>query len=321
MNKYFIILFITLFLFSCQKELEIELPDFEQKPVVNCLFATDTNFVLNISHSISLNDSMKVEIANAKCYLFSENQLIDSFRYVSDGYYKSNIKPEHRKYYKLKIITPQFGEVSSTSYVPANVQILNTEQQNFAVSVPDYSSDASENMPFNRLSITFTDDASVNNYYELKIMVKRFWNDSLHDSYMENAYLYCYDNVVKNEDILDYEPNIFVFSDSLFNGQTKTIDFLYKPSWISWANGNSNGNISYFYGDYRLYYKFRSISKEMYDFRKSLIRHVYNQQTDDFQVFGDPVPMFSNINNGLGVFAGYTEVYDSIFVPDTNFYF
>ncbi|MBN2777107.1 MAG: DUF4249 family protein, partial [Bacteroidales bacterium] len=69
------------------------------------------------------------------------------------------------------------------------------------------------------------------------------------------------------------------------------------------------------------YYKFRSISKEMYDYRKSLIKHVYNQQTGDVQLFGDPVPMFSNIKNGLGVFAGYSEVFDSLFVEETIFSF
>ncbi len=308
-------LVLILFSISCQKQLEIILPEFEQKPVVNCLFTPDTNFILNLSHSISINDSVKLNIENAKCYLFSNELLIDSLSYISDGFYKSNIKPEQGKYYELKVITPDFDEVSSMSYIPANLQIVNIEQENFSVSPPVYSSEPFENLPYNRLSFTFTDNANTDNYYELKIILKRFWVD-IEGLYFENPLLYSYDEIIKNEDILDYEPNLFVFSDSLFNGQTKTIDFLYKPHWITW-----DGNVIYWYGEYRLYYKFRAISKQMYDYRKSLIKHLYNQQSDNFESFGDPVQMYSNIINGYGIFAGYSEVYDSIFVENSEYEF
>ena len=319
MKNILLIVFFAILFFSCQKELEIKLPDFEQKTVVNCLFSTDTNFVLNLSHSISSNDSVKVDIENAKCYLFSENVLIDSLSYISDGFYKSNIKPEQGKYYELKVISTDFDEVSSNSYIPATPQILDIEQQDFAVPPPVYSSDVSDNLPLNKLSITFFDDANVDNYYELKILIKRFWDNNHGIEKQRALYLYSYDDVIRNEDILDYNPHLFVFNDSLFNGQTKTIDFLYKQSWIGFGSGQ--GVVSYYYGRYRLYYKFRSISKEMYNYRKSLIKHVYNQPTTGFEAFGDPVSMYSNIKNGLGVFAGYTEVFDSIFVEYSEFEF
>lgn len=318
-KKIFTIVLLIILSFSCQKELEIKLPDFEPKPVVNCLFSTDTNFVLNLSHSISLNDSIKVNIETAKCYLFSDEILIDSLSYISDGFYKSNIKPEQGKYYELKVISTYFDEVYSISNIPSVPQILNIEQQNFAVPPPVYSSDVFENLPLNKFSITFSDDAKVDNYYELKILIKRYWAD-IHEKQMQRCpRLFSYDDVIRNENILDYEPNLFVFSDSLFNGQTKTIDFLYKQDGVT--RGCNSDNCTYFYGQYRIYYKFRSISKEMYDYRKSLIKHVYNQQTGDVQLFGDPVPMFSNIKNGLGVFAGYSEVFDSLFVEETIFSF
>lgn len=319
MKKTLPIFLLVILSFSCQKELEIKLPDFDPKPVVNCLFSTDTNFVINLSHSISLNDSVKVDIENAKCYLFSDEILIDSLSYISDGFYKSNIKPEQGKYYKLKVISTNFDEVSSISYIPVTPQILNIEQQDFAVPPPVYSSDITENVPLNKLSITFLDDANVENYYELKILIKRYWADIQENQIQRCPRLFSYDEVIRNEDILDYEPNLFVFSDSLFNGQTKTIDFLYKQDGITM--GCNSDDCVYFYGQYRIYYKFRAISKEMYDYRKSLIKHVYNQPTTGFEVFGDPVPMYSNIKNGLGVFAGYTEVYDSIFVEYSEFEF
>ena len=305
-----------MFFISCQKEIEIELPNFEQKPVVSCLFSPDTNFILYLSHSVSLNDSVENIIENAKCYLSYDKQIIDSFTHIYKGFYKSNKKPEQGKSYKFKIVTTNFNEITAVSYVPYNVQIINIEQQDFAVEDLTHAFSGDVNLPLSKLSITFFDNKSVKNYYELKLKIKQNWHDSIYDSPISLPALYSYDEIIRNEDILDYTPNIFVFSDSLFNGQTITIDFLYKLNYLQIINENQ-----YSYNNYRLYYQFRSISKEMYNYRKSLIKHIYNQQTDNIELFGDPVQMFTNIKNGLGIFAGYNGVCDTVFVEKTIYTF
>ncbi len=56
----------------------------------------------------------------------------------------------------------------------------------------------------------------------------------------------------------------------------------------------------------------KSISHEYYMFQKSLIRHTFNQgmgSVDATNMFlvSNPNDLYSNIQNGLGIFAGYSE--------------
>ncbi len=317
--KYIILIFtLSLFLFACQKELELEIPEIEQKPVVSCIFKADTTFELFLSKTNSINDTLQNSIYDANCYLLQDNQIIDTLVFLN-GKYISSIKAQQGQEYSLKISNPEFNDITATSYVPQQIEILNIEQQDFAVPDNTNMFDGDLKLPLNRLTFTFNDPANENNFYELKIIVKSSWNDSLNINPFQKPFIYSYNSVITNEDILDYQPKIFVFSDSLFNGQIKSIDFLYKQWWLQTSYG-SEGKY-YSYGDYRLYYQFRIISKEMYNYRKSLIKHVYNQQSDNFEQIGDPVQMSTNINNGYGIFAGYTEICDTIFVEKTFFSF
>lgn len=310
-----LLLSLVFVLISCQKTLEIEIPDFETSPVVNCLFSDDSIFVLKLTENKTLGDSIEMILADANCIIMQNDIIIDSLIF-NDGFYYSTLIPEKGNNYKLEITTNEYEKLESQSYIPTDLNIFSIEQQDFSTIVNNNEIGGEKKLPLNRFSITFEDNPNEKNYYEIKIILKQFWNDSLYNHHPMPVYLFSQDNVIKKEDILDYSPQILVFSDSLFNGQTKTLDFLYKPLWLS-----IYGETEYTYGDYRLYYQFRAISKEMYDYRIALIKHVYNQQTDDFSIFGDPVQMISNIKNGYGVFAGYTEINDSIFIESTLFSF
>lgn len=55
---------------------------------------------------------------------------------------------------------------------------------------------------------------------------------------------------------------------------------------------------------FQIYAELRTVSKEYYEFHKS----VYNQlKNSDFLKNADPVPSYSNVSNAFGVFAGYSK--------------
>ena len=58
------------------------------------------------------------------------------------------------------------------------------------------------------------------------------------------------------------------------------------------------------------YFKLCTISEEYYLYGKS-----YTEQHNsiDFSMFVEPVSVFSNINNGEGIFAGYGQCIDSVY--------
>lgn len=319
MKKTIVILLLAVIFASCQKLIEIPLPEFQQKAVVNCLFSADTNIQLRLSQTSNLNDSVEKLITNATIILKQDNTIIDTLINNNNGFYISNIFPQKSKNYSVEVQSPDLGICTANTYIPNDLTINSISQQDFAVPLTDNQFDGDIKLPASRFSFTISDPANEKNYYEVTFGVKQFWHDDT--NYVQKIKILnplSYDNVIINEDILDYKPTTIVFSDSLFNGQTKNIDILYKLYWLSWGSDGS-GHTTYYYGRYRLYYTIRSISKEMYLYRKSLIKHLYNQQTDDITTFGDPVQLWSNINGGYGVFAGFTGVRDSILVDETDF--
>lgn len=262
-----------------------------------------------------MDDSLISSIENAICYLSTDNNIIDSFICKSNGFYISNIKAQEGKNYSIKVSVPGFNNVTSESYIPQKPIILNINQKDFVVPDLYNAYDGMPMYPFSRISVKFTDPAEEANYYEFKMKFFDNWQNSENPSYDYISFqVTSYDSIIKNENILDYNPRILVFSDSLFNGQTKTIDFLYK-----FGNYSTSNKTELTYGKYRIYYQFRTISKQMYDYRKSLIKHITNQQGDILEIYADPVPMYNNIKNGYGIFAGYSEINDTIYV-DKSYY-
>lgn len=312
-------LFFAFVLFaSCQKQLEIDFPKFQQKPVVSCLFSPNDNFKLRLTKTRSINDSTDEIISDAICIVYCDNALFDTLKYIGNGFYYINKKPSKGKTYSIKVITTEFDTVFAKSSIPDTLIFTDIQQKDFAVDDNEnYDGDVS--IPFSGFSFKINDPVSQKNYYELSIALKRNWDDTTYgNNYSMFVILKSFDPIIIYEDVLDYSPEFVPFSDSLFNGKSESFSFLYHTSW--WSGGSTMN--SYTYGKYRLYYNLRAISKEMYLYRKFLIKHIYNQQqSDDISIVGDPVQMWTNIQNGYGIFAGYYGTRDSIFVDESEFYF
>lgn len=315
MRKYLFaaVLFLGI---SCQKLLEIPIPNFENKMVVNCIITKDTTINIRLSTTSRINANETQFIDNALVLLKQENNVVDTLKNSGNGYYYSTIKAQKCVTYKLEIQHSQFGLVYATTSIPNSLNISNISQKDFAVPLENNEFNGDVRLPACLFSFNINDPANEQNYYEIILTTKQTWNDSMSINPERLVYPFSYMSEIVNEDILDYSPQKIIFSDSLFNGQTKKIDILYVPMWLGMY-----GMQEYTYGKYRLIYKIRSISKEMYLYNKWLIKHQYNQQSDDITKFADPVQMWTNINNGYGVFAGYLETKDSIFVKETLFVF
>ena len=87
-----------------------------------------------------------------------------------------------------------------------------------------------------------------------------------------------------------------LFNDLLFNGQTKSLEISIPNNEWSW--GEAGYIWSYRYIGLRFY--LYNISQDYYYYRRSL--ELYNQTSGN--PFAQPVQVFSNIQNGFGIFAG-----------------
>ena len=145
------------------------------------------------------------------------------------------------------------------------------------------------------------DDPVEENYYEVLVLdrVKTFIYDP---DLME--YIWSMDPVLiranlNTEDLLVEEfqqfGQSFVFNDKLFNGNH--YKFTFGPSHTVY-NGNIGDNYE------SVYFILRNVSREYYLYKRSFALHEWVQGNP----FAEPVPVFTNIENGFGIFAGFNQV-------------
>ncbi len=280
--------FFTVFLlFSCTREIPFNV-NIDTKIVVNSIYSTDSVIKLRISTSGAITEPYNGSYIPFKVLVYENDQLkFDSF--VSSRIVNTSIRPVESNKYKIEVATAGYNSVQATDSVPSKVRITNADFV-FPIAVDEYGDYLGE------AQVTFTDPGEDKNYYELLFFFKdrHFWTNF-------NDYPIT-DKVLLNEGNLDYYPSSIFFSDELINGQTYTM----KIRGMVGATINSDG----IKPTGELYAELRSVSKNYYLYRKYLTRHLFSKQQQDKDFYdylynSEPVDMYSNIENGYGIFAGY----------------
>jgi len=287
--KYKIVLIlITISFLACTKEIELKTKDATPLLVVNSIICPDSVFKVQVSKSTPITSNEKREISNANVSLFANGNFVNTLIYDENGYYTIGIKPIIGKQYELKVEANGFKEVSAKETILDTTKIIDFTY----ISNTGYD-------PINQVNqcdvnIRFKDKGSEKNYYE--IILYTISSDEIHN-YYPNYYIYFDNLILNNEGDKEYNPTSIFFSDDLFNGTT--CDFTIK---IGDRNVSEN-NV--------LYAILRTTTYNYYQYRKLWTRHQNNQnQGIDFyqDIFrGEPIEMFTNINSGAGIFAGYSQ--------------
>lgn len=281
-----IFVFYLVILFSCTKEIDLQLDKNESNLVVNSIFNPDKCFYFNFSYDIEITqpyfniyDSIKVKLFE------NDNIVIDTICLLDE--LKTNYYPKPNSIYKVSIENRYGVITTSTDNIP---ELVNMEKATirYPAGVDEYGDKYAE------ASITFSDPPKTKNYYE--VLIYGLYENQITNYWNSNGDVKVIDPVLLNEGDKDYLPTTFFFSDELFDGQEYTLR-INSPGGI----GNStNYTVS-----------MRSISENYYLYRKYYTRHSYNQQFEgdflDLVFKGEPQPMYSNIVNGYGIFAGYQE--------------
>ncbi len=298
--KLFLLLVLVALLGSCIKEID-KVPAFEgPKLVVNSLINPDSMVRVNVS--LSGSNAQGAQFLNdVNVQLFEDGQLIVVLSYDTLGWYQSNFYPVIGKLYKLVVNSSAYGSVTAQTRIP----LLPLELTGIYYKASALPIQINGPVAFydTETEVQFKDAADEANYYEVG----------------ENRFLYEQtqekDPSILMDGDLSYNPLTYYFSDFLFDGANKHL-VLRKGGEVSLMQG-----VEVPIEQYPL--RFRSCSSAYYQFRKSWTKHLYNQTLgqnldDPIQLlfFGDPVVMFSNVQGGYGVFAGYNETIISVqYVP------
>lgn len=292
-NKY--LLLLILFIIACNPApIDLEYVESEIKPVVNSVFKAGEKIELELSTSRSFyaKDTI-VYINNALCILWQNNNLVDTFDFLNNGKYQSHIKAIEGAKYKLQIKQTNFETINADSYIP-DLQEMKFKLSNTLQFIPN------ELRSYRDAYLEITDNDSDSNYYQFfSITFRPDHSDS------NNNYFISHDPSVLDENLLPLYNNGLIFTDKLFNQQKHKISFGVDLGYLSDTTA--------------IIVTKRIVSEDYYKYLKSIILQDNSNGDMESLFTGVPINLYTNISNAYGIFAGYCEQIDTIYIYNSKF--
>ena len=289
---------LIILLSSCKEVVQSEFPDVEKTPVVNSILKSDSTLIINLSYSASLNFGKIEYIKNATIRFFVDDNLEETISNAEDGMYISNITIASGKKYNCEIDIPGYEMITCEAIIPLRAKIINITHKNFAYT------DA-EGTIFPAVVLTFENNINTSEYFEIVIKaLRKNWEGEERNIY---AWLVGIDDPV----IINEGLPIAVFSDELIT------DSIYTMS-LNYFTGGSSGNTA---DTYPYIVELRSINYDYYKYLKQLYLFKQAVNSDNLTGSTPPVQIYSNVENGYGIFAGYSNfISDTIFPENSQTY-
>ena len=248
--------------------------------------------VLNVighEYRYSINPQLICHAANVA--LFEDDVLVDSLRFNATAqlYEGNNHKVSAGGHYRIEITVKGLPLIYATTTVPypANILRLDTVTTKYDRSIRFWNKE----FPFMHISLVFADQPNENNFYELTagkwITVDSLISWHTTDQYSE---LYFKPNGLFENLTISYGTSKPYFSDKLFNGKTLSLKL------EDWQYGQGFFIFPY---DSLICFNLAKVSVEEAKYFKSVDRWAYNYNN----AFAEPVPFYSNVVNGVGIFA------------------
>ncbi|MFA6925015.1 MAG: DUF4249 domain-containing protein [Bacteroidales bacterium] len=304
MNKISYVFLFLIFL-SCNKEIEIKIPEKKPKLVVNCTLVPFTlpmpkTLYFDIKSSTHIFDTTKnTTIKDAIVLLYSNGNFLDTIRYVDSvkNYpVKLSMYPVTGQNLNMKVIKDGYESVSASTTIPSKVIITDT-------SVTPIAYYDETGTVFSEIKITFTDPANEVNFYEIAVSNIAYSNFDDQTIYYN---LTTADKIITSESYypslirLDVnKPKYLLFNDKQINGQEHNLTIYYSPPQIE--------DTYRYISDHFISIHLRNVTEEYYKFKTTMIQQMYSRTEDILYGVGEPLNVFTNIQNGYGIFAGFNN--------------
>ncbi len=295
-NKLTFIAILALFHYSsCVKQIEYDFSDFNPVPAVNGILISDSIINLQISFAEKIDTSAIRFIDDAEVLLYEDDEYLETLTNIENGKYISSFSVAPLKSYRCEVLIRDYPLVTCTDSIPEASDLSIISQTNRAGF-------DEEGEYFGSVTFTFRDNPLIRNYYEIRL--SRRIRETRRNLPLFNT---TYDFLL-NEGIEPASTSTLLFSDELIKEEYNTITLNYKHQSKSVRDGRQ------YFKAHTLYLELRTISYNYYRYMKSF--YLYNENIYPKIIEGviSPFPVYSNIDNGYGIFAGYSAVIDSIHV-------
>jgi hypothetical protein len=284
---------------SCRELVSDGFPEYPPSPTVNCFLVAGKTIVVNLSMAGKLDSLPLPAINDAEVELFVDGKFTETMENKGEGTYTSSTIVESSKEYKCKVIVLGEDTIVCSQKLPNPSSILNVEHINIAGR-------DQEGTTYPAVKFTFKNDISKRRYYEvnIKYFIKySAWKDE--EGYVEQRsanILTITDPVLLNEGL-----PIALFSNEIIDDSIYTMTLNYSNGGATSSGGGPmRTNL------YPLIIELRSITYDYYRYKKQYYLYEQGIWADGLTNTTAPSPLYSNIENGYGIFAGY-----SVFATDT----
>jgi hypothetical protein len=274
--KYIIYSFIIIFAASCVKPIDLDLPAYSSKLVVNGEFDSDTTISVQVSRSLPImqtSDSTGYLLQNATVTIFENGVSLGNASLFS-GRYVMNRKPIAGASYDVEVSAPNYTKAKASLKMPNSIPVV--------ASYDSFIGFDADGFEVGQLTVSMTDDPNTKNYYKFYI---RYYSAGISTWFpldiVSNDVVF-----LNNEKLGD---GSYLFSDRTFSGKTKTLKFNIEASSVK---GSPKFEIS-----------IKTFNEDYFN---------YLRQTDDYSQSGngfsnDPVILRTNVSNGLGMVGGVSN--------------
>ena len=275
-SSLFFLILVILGFSSCETFIEVDAEDRPQKLVVFSGFEPGQPWQVSVSHSVGSfsNDDISL-VSDAQVRVSATDGSYEETLTHSLDHYISEYTPLSGVDYRIEVSVSNFPTVSSISRIPMI-------SESIELDTVETFRDGNQTFDF---ELTFNDPADEDNYYLVQLFsIYQEWKTSIMG---DQIYIESKDPNVENS-FDDWESVLFL-KDQNFNGKEYTLRFYSSDGY--WEMGGGSNYVV----------RLISCSEDYYRFQKTLRQYNYTYDNP----FSQPVQIYSNIENGIGLFGGY----------------
>lgn len=287
---------------SCRNELDDPYPVFDASPAVNAFLIVGEPLNVHVSMAGQLDTLPMPYVDNAQLALYVNDEFAEMLTYTDGGWYRSTTIVEPLKKYQCEVIVPGYDSLTASQLMPSLPHIKNIEHINIAGKNEEGTS-------YPAIKISFHNSLDAVSFYEVKIRNYRAYRQ---DTFITNASVHTIvDPVILNEGL-----PIALFSNEMIGDSVYTMHLNYS----------SNSSTKHNKGPWRtelfpLIVELRQLTEDAYRFKKQLYLYHEGLNADGILSSMTNNNLYSNVENGFGIFAGYAYTLSDTIIPNTEGYY
>lgn len=314
MKQYIYFLAFALMINSCTKTIDFDDKNQANQLVFNSQIMPPGLFDGTIRKSTSiLSNASNPNVENGSVKLFEDGNLLSEFTFENGYFRKPELNFKEGKTYRVEI-SGDNQTISAETSIPEAAPVL---------KIDTISSKTKNGESYLQVTITFRDNKETKDYYRIVAYENQTYQTTDQNGNKREYVTLIYPQIIQDDpvfnsvysnlsnDVIDLNPenSYNIFPDDYFEGKEYKLKFGVKSyrTYTYNPGGGYGGNSGYDngYGNAKLVSEkttlyFQKISKDLYNYLKYL--KLYDTYKDN--PIAEPVPVYSNIRNGAGIFAG-----------------